>query len=129
MKIRQGFVSNSSSSSFCIYGSAFSTEQWEVLITRHMSAEDLEAWKLEDHDWWLDEYAEEQMSKKSLNLIMVEPPDSSMVYVGRSWSNIGNDETGLEFKANVIDSIVELLEPPPGTNLVFDTHSEAWYDG
>lgn len=77
MKIRQGFVSNSSTTSFCIYGAGISHEQ--------------------------EEDAEE------LGLI-VERDEYGDLYAGLYWFNIGDDETGGEFKIKIREKISKLTD-------------------
>jgi len=69
MKIRQGFVSNSSSTSFCIYGI------------------------------WLDHPQEDMYEvAKELGLFVHGDQYGDGLYIGREWSSIGDSETGWDFK-------------------------------
>lgn len=79
MKIRNGFVSNSSSSSFCIYGVG----------------------GVEDAD-----NLESKIDELSLNLSMHHM--EYYVYVGRSWDSIKDDETGRQFKDGVKADLIKL---------------------
>jgi len=99
MKIRNGFVSNSSSSSFCIYGTNIGENRDEVEIIEEKIRE--LGLKLEVH---YGEYTR---------------------YVGRSWSSIGDDETGKQFKASVKDAVAKLELDPKKIGTV----EESWYDG
>ena len=75
MKVRQGFVSNSSSSSFLIFGSY-------IPIPNDV------------------EYAEDYYAKfEEAGLSAYE--DEGSVYVGLSWDKVGDDETGKQFKERV----------------------------
>lgn len=94
MKIRNGFVSNSSTSSFCIYG---------AVIKDDISEEAVESAGLEIHHYF----------------------DEDTQYIGRSWKNIKDDETGLVFKKSVEEKIAKLF----GNNIKCQTYEEAWYDG
>jgi len=68
MKIRSGFVSNSSSCSFCIMGE------------------------------WLEEFNEELESKAyKLGLDIYSPPEMDGVYIGLDISKMGGDETKNQF--------------------------------
>ena len=71
MKIRNGFVSNSSSTSFCIYGAKVEAELDKKL------PEGL-------HYHYGDPNYEPQA-----------------IYIGREWSSIGDQETGFQFKQSV----------------------------
>jgi hypothetical protein len=99
MKIRQGFVSNSSSSSFCIYGAYLGEDRDE--------AEAIEAkigelgLKLEVH---YGEYTR---------------------CVGRSWCSIGNDETVKAFKDGIDEAVTKLGLDAKKTTTI----EESWYNG
>lgn len=101
MKTRTGFVSNSSSTSFCIYGI------------------DLDA----TMNW-------DEMSELSQKLrddgLEVHSDDCDEIYVGRSWAEIKDDETGAQFKENVEKALRfhDLLGDRP-----LGTHEHAWYCG
>jgi len=73
MKLRYGFVSNSSTTSFCIYGALI---QGPKDIIRNITAE---------NELFTYHYSQ----------------DGDGIYVGRNWSGIGGEETGNQFKKNV----------------------------
>ena len=103
MKVRMGFVSNSSSSSFLIYG---------------VRIEDKAYAKLED--------------KKLPDGIGLEcPPEDDGGYIGASWDSIKDDETGKQFKDRVAAAIAEIFKQNGVDMEKFEcgTHQEAWYDG
>jgi len=85
MKIRNGFVSNSSTSSFCIFG---------IFLSDRNMDEDLEK-KVEDAGLEF--------------LYGPSYPDS--VYIGRSFSSIKDDETGGQFKDDVREKLKALGIP------------------
>jgi hypothetical protein len=111
MKIRDGFVSNSSSSSFCIYGIC-------------AEASELNAAGLETDDLWgsikLDDGS---------RLEVYEPCRMGTFYVGVSLSWIGGDETMNQFRERVRAMLTKKLgekfmsEHNPGV------HAQGWYDG
>lgn len=109
MKIRNGFVSNSSSSSFLIYG-IYLDDSSELLRLHNEGRPDEE--KVEDR--W-------NLYSKGLE---IENMDYGGTYVGLSWDSVKNDETGKEFKERAEKLIKELL---PGYTGKFGTHEEAWY--
>ncbi len=78
MKTRLGFVSNSSSSSFCVYGVDFGSG---MIMTQ------------EDVDY---------MSENKLH---DETGEHDSVYIGREWQSIGDDETGRQFKDSIAGAI------------------------
>lgn len=91
MKIRQGFVSNSSSSSFAIWGLELEMSDLDVIIET-LSQEDRDM--IEDGDP-ISEYWRPD------GLEIYEDYESDIVYIGRSYSSIGDDETGKQFKDGV----------------------------
>jgi hypothetical protein len=114
MKIRQGFVSNSSSSSFCIYGvSEVSIEKIkEIAIKLGFNDKDC------DDDF---EYTEFLYNKTDFVFEGINENDN--YYVGIPWRNIKNNETGAEFKKRVKTGLKKFgIASSKAT-----THEEAWY--
>ena len=116
MKIRNGFVSNSSSSSFLIYGATFEEEEL-------MKA-------AKDNGQYTDEQFEEEdffdYDEAELNLgkdIEIKNINGEIYYIGASWKSVGGNETGNEFKKRV----KKALEKYFGRKIKCDTHEEAWY--
>jgi hypothetical protein len=75
-----GFVSNSSSTSFCVYGARFNRN--------------------DEND------VEDKLEKSDLKVFYGEYED---IYVGKEWYKIGDNETGAEFKARIETTIRELF--------------------
>ena len=113
MKIRECLVSNSSSSSFCIFGTILSEKCVEELKK-----------KFGDEDQGMYEIADKMISDQKLDLSIHCPPDDQY-YLGRSWSKVKDDQTGGEFKEDVKKQIIQLL----GKEVKLGTHEEAWRDG
>ncbi len=109
MKVRTGFVSNSSSSSFCIYGAYFDSleEMAEALGLDEVPKNTWDADTKGLSIWDISDYA-----------------SSPEIFVGRQWSSIRDDETGAEFKR----SVEEKFTGAKGVKLC-STHEEAWYNG
>lgn len=88
MKIRSGFVSNSSSCSFCIYGLDLDTSKVGRALVEACGDQDL----LADGD----------MSLFSIG--------DSTTYLGRPYASIESEETGSQFQASVVNHIRKLCE-------------------
>lgn len=107
MKIRQGFVSNSSSTSFCIYG-VHTDDPTERGLNEDASIYD-------------------ELSDKAEKVgLTLEVCDDS-AYLGLNYTDIKDDETGAQFK----DRAKKLIEQtiPKNDGLEFDTYEECWQDG
>ena len=126
MKIRSGFVSNSSSSSFCIYGTYLEfSEIIEKLKASNLLTKDESRKFDEDEDADEDEYMyenlEELLSEKTdLSLYFDYEGDSAWI----DWSSIGDDETGRQFKEDVESELIKVF----GTDVDFGTHDETIYN-
>lgn len=109
MKTRTGFVSNSSSSSFCIYG---------ICMNEESIMEDL---KLEGELG--NDIAYDFLCKNlPKGWTVTWGPECEEMYIGRNWISVKDDETGLEFK----ESIKFILEELFGKKINCRTHEEAW---
>jgi hypothetical protein len=89
MKIRTGFVSNSSTSSFCLYGAYVSPK----LIKRPENT---------DEEDWYPEYGAEKIGLKCHYCY-------DDFVMGLSPSRLRDDETGAQFKARINDLIQQML--------------------
>jgi len=95
MKIRDGFVSNSSSSSFVIYGAWVDADEVKKFLSKEQLA-DVEKNGLEEVMYDVDlpmhfhyDYYEERCA------------------FGKSWSGIKDDETGKQFKESIKKKLSE----------------------
>jgi len=117
MKVRSGFVSNSSSSSFMIYGvSLYSGLKLDELVEKINDEKVSEA----KGTWDVAEAIGEK-----LGISCEVGQDDECVYFGRYPESIGDDETGAQFKQSVKDKLVEYF----GEDVKCDWHSEAWFNG
>lgn len=139
MKIRQGFVSNSSSSSFCMYGVYFDYESdiSEALIEKGLATkEELSDGVYDFFDDWSFKYnlKKKGLSEEEIKAKMTERPCEGFAYesivgechfIGINWNHIQDDETGAEFKARIEKGIKEIF----GDEVSCSTHIETWRDG
>jgi len=103
MKIRSGWISNSSTTSFCIYGAQLKEEP-----------------SVGDDQW---EYFEDNTPTG----FEVEYGFDDEAYMGISWKNIKDDETGAEFKTRIREKIMSKFNYLKEED--FHTFEEAYRDG
>lgn len=138
MKIRSGFVSNSSTSSFCIYGVALEDNIFDLVRDEYLEAfkkkameydgvEDEEEFEIEDAFDGSNYEAMEALCQitKIDHLEWHSPDGYDCLYIGRSWSNVGDDQTGAQFKQDVEERIKKILKVKDSD---FGTHEEAYAD-
>jgi hypothetical protein len=156
MKIRNGFVSNSSSSSFCIYGfendSVFGRMDLEEIFkffNPSIVSKDAVYEKRDGayvHPEWLRD-TEGDMEKIKNALILKEYDGRDAIdlifylansdietfgdyycytYYGKSLTSIKDNETGLEFKQNVEKEAQRIFNKE---DIKFGIIEESWYDG
>ncbi len=108
MKIRVGFVSNSSSSSFVIYGTSFETSELIELLVKNKvikkSREQLEKF-IEDGEE--GELISEAFEKSDIESFF--DYENSTVYIGNSPFEIKDNETGKEFKERTEQAIEKMI--------------------
>jgi len=124
MKIRNGFVSNSSTSSFLIYGIALEDDEIRKSLGIKEFDDEVDLYDIEDD---LYEMIDEAFQKEKLKAYQWHHPydGEDGWYIGRSWSSVGDDETGSQFR----ESIEKDLKTIFGDKVEFGTHKAAWRDG
>ena len=113
MKTRLGFVANSSSSSFLIYGVGGSLEDIFEKIGYTITP---------DEDRWtvLDKLASD------LDLAFYYNSDGEFGAIGKSWSKVSDDQTGRQFKEEVETKIKSVAKKD---DIQFGTYEDSWYNG
>jgi len=111
MKIRNGFVSNSSSSSFCIFGAYLEGDRAKEVDNRI------------DND---NKFCK-QLKDFGFEYFYGDPNNyDTVIYIGKSWDSIGDEETGNQFKNSILENLKVLLSDE---SVECGTHEAAWYDG
>ena len=128
MKIRSGFVSNSSSSSFCVHGTSIKADEIMDLINAvdksfegisevtELVAECRKAY--EDGSMFETEYLDRLLGKvfAKTEISHIISWECETVCIGRGYKTLKDDETGAQFKKSAEDEIKKYL---PYTTLEF----------
>lgn len=116
MKIRTGFVSNSSSSSFCIYGAEF--ERGCIKVPDDEDVDDFDEY----------DFIEELLEDKEFEDLIYEVPcEWDTFYIGLDPCCIGDDETGGQFRAKTQKLIDEVCKRLGVERIECDYHSGEYY--
>lgn len=114
MKIRAGFVSNSSSSSFCVYGAEMDLAKFKKLINKLKINFEIEkgldlATLLENKEEEYDVFnlldCAEKKFMKLLGLTVRACWEDETIYIGRKYDTLKDDETGEQFKNSVKEKL------------------------
>lgn len=119
MKVRAGFVSNSSTSSFLMYGIFIEDEEATLELLKQNKMADEDTPSLSE---WVWNEGEKILKEKGLEADY--PYDGEGPAIGRSWDEVQDDQTGKEFKDAVQVEMVSLFGP----DIECHTMKEAWGD-
>ncbi len=118
MKYRSGFVSNSSSTSFCIYGTCFCDQEIYKKIAEKIGFK-------YDNNEGIDLYELGDAICKKFGLTYSTGPGGDYLYIGRDLSSMKDDETFGAFKKKIEEDLTELL----GEEIKCSIMEEGWFDG
>lgn len=127
MKIRQGFVSNSSSSSFAIYGVRFETindvikECDKLVQEKFMFQQEVDSVDNLEFD---DDYDVMEDLLKNSNILKYYIRYD--IYIGQDVFRISDDQTLREFKEDILKELVEIF--PNLTYKDIKPYEECWRD-
>lgn len=135
MKTRIGFVSNSSTTSFSIYGCAIengksgdATDKIFQYLTTKPGFDKIFEKKMgaayTDGDG-CDRYTRVQMFKELCDGMQIIYGQYDEMYIGKSFEVAKDTETVGEFKQNIAKIIKNIF----GEDMVCDFYTKGWYDG
>lgn len=106
MKLRAGFVSNSSSSSFCLFGISMDANEALKLV---IGKKDREGNVITEEMVNEDRYTAMENLLADTDLEFVDDYECETMYFGRSYNLIRDNETGKQFKESVKKGLKKLL--------------------
>jgi hypothetical protein len=128
VRIRNGFVSNSSSSSFCIYGFEFDKDMVSEEDVKKWAGKDYsKSYRDEEFKYNFYEFIEDKLKSDKLKSTGLNVKNyGESYYIGRSWSSIKDNETGKKFKNSVEKEVKSIF----GKNIKsFETYGENYEYG
>lgn len=134
MKTRIGFVSNSSTTSFAIYGCHIGGHSKEIMeatkkmLLKSISPNAAPYRARDEYDEDISYQTEELAYLIKLALPMLNvwcPNDNGVVYVGRQLWDMKENETKKKF----MDDISKKIKIIFGDSVTCGYHQEAWYNG
>jgi len=121
MKIRSGFVSNSSTTSFCVFGVGLESKEVKNLRTFFEETDKITAFDGMDICELYD-VLDEKFKKIGLSL---ESHEDYYFWLGATPEQMGQDETRREFEKRITEKLSGIL----GKDLECDWITYGWYDG
>jgi len=122
MKIRNGFISNSSTCSFLIYGVCLSKEE----ISKYLKEDFLNELNEEEKKEMESLSSIKWILENKLNLSVSRADSDEYFFIGKSWSGVRDDQTGFQFKEEIKEIINKAFNV--SDSIRFGTFSEAWSD-
>jgi hypothetical protein len=106
MKIRQGFVSNSSTTSFFLFGKSFKDADTmkEALLKKYKKEDDIPGFEKEDDYEYIEPYTFEEKT----GIEMIYDSDYEEYVIGHSVFSMGQDETRKQFETRVADELKDI---------------------
>ncbi len=122
MKVRFGFVSNSSSSSFCLYGANVSTKT----VIDFLESKGIKIPEGQDSSYEVAEILNKYFRDNNINMTADDyyPDGWTGINIGRDPFTIGPNETGQQFRESV-NKVLKSIDK----NLNGDAMVEGWYNG
>lgn len=104
MKVRNGFVSNSSTTSFCIYGTHIDLNDVRKFLRKNDLFTEINPDEIEDDYDLID-----KVTNSSKYLVHITDNDGG-VFIGRDYWSLKDDETGGQFKKTTKEEFNRLFE-------------------